>query len=673
MKKKKIMLIVSILVIILLVSITYIVIISNTNKQKPEEQFKQYIEFLKVGNYEEMYQTLTKASKEKINQEDFSKRNQNIYEGIEANNITIAVQKVEKEKETASITYQFNMDTVAGSINFENTVSYQKEDKQYKLAWSSRTIFPQLNEEDKVKVKTTTAQRGNIYDTKDILLAGKGTASSIGFVPGKMSDTKEEDITKVATLLDISVENINKMLSASYVKADTFVPIKTLAKSEQDLKNKLLEIKGIKIVDASTRLYPYAEKTSHLLGYVQKVNQEELTQLEQKGYNSSSVIGKSGIEKDFEATLRGIDGCEVLIIDNKGNQKQSLAKRDLKNGEDIKLTIDVAIQTKLYDQFSKDKSCSVAMNYQTGEILALVSTPTFDSNDFSMGMTNNQWNALTNDTDKPLYNRYKATWTPGSSFKPVIAAIGITTTKLDSNENFGRSGLSWQKDSSWGSYRVTTLKEYEEQVNLKNALINSDNIYFAKTAIKIGKETLAEQLLKLGFDKALTIQQGISKSTFGTNNKIDSEIQLADSGYGQGKVLVNPIHMASIYSAFMNEGNMVIPYLTDKTKTQAGDTKEQIFTKEAANTIKEDLIQVVESPEGTAHSAKIAGKTIAGKTGTAEIKDSKEDTEGTELGWFNAFTTDNTNNPLLIISMVEDVKGKGGSHYLLPKIKSIFQ
>ena len=132
--------------------------------------------------------------------------------------------------------------------------------------------------------------------------------------------------------------------------------------------------------------------------------------------------------------------------------------------------------------------------------------------------------------------------------------------------------------------------------------------------------------------------------------------------------------MASIYSAFVNEGNMIKPYIEYSSKAKSEYWIENAFTKEAANTIKEDLIQVVENPNGTAHEAKIEGMTIAGKTGTAEIKASQDDENGTEIGWFNAFrVTDNVDDQLLIISMIEDVKDRGGSHYLLPKVKNMLK
>lgn len=155
---------------------------------------------------------------------------------------------------------------------------------------------------------------------------------------------------------------------------------------------------------------------------------------------------------------------------------------------------------------------------------------------------------------------------------------------------------------------------------------------------------------------------------------LGDEITLADSGYGQGRMLVNPLHMAGIYTAFVNDGKMIRPRLEYEKEQQGGTWVEDAFTPEAARTVQEDLVQVIENPGGTGHNARIEGIPLAGKTGTAEIKASKEDTSGTELGWFNVFTTDPAmENPLLLISMVEDVKDRGGSGYVVDKTKTVLE
>ena len=672
--KKAIIIISVVLAVVLIVSGAIGIVIYQKNKKeeedKPEKVLEEYISLISNKEYEKMYELLDSESKEKISQEDFITRNKNIYEGIEANNINIELKEVSKEESTAKIPYNMSMDTVAGKVEFENQMELVKENKEYHIKWSSKLIFPNLEDTDKVRVHILESERGNIYDRNDIMIGGKGIVSSVGLVPGKMNEENEKDIEKIASLLGVSKESIQNKLSASYVKEDTFVPIKQINSKDTELENKLLEIKGIKITNEESRVYPYGEVTSHLLGYVQNITAEDLEKNKDKGYTSTSIIGRSGIEKIYEDKLRGRDGAEIYITDEDGLRKETIQKKELVNGEDIKLTIDINLQKKVYEQFKEDKSAQVVMDYETGELLALVSTPTFDSNDFVLGMSDIKWQELKNDENKPLYNRYQATWAPGSSFKPLIAGIGLTTNKINPEENFGNVGQEWQKDSSWGNYKVTTMTAYGDNVNLKNALIHSDNIYFAKAALNIGSEILEEQLKKIGFQKDLDFNLGAKSSQYSNSESIETEIQLADTGYGQGQVLVNPIHMASIYSAFMNKGNMITPYIEYKENAKATILVENAFSEDACKRINEALIQVVE--QGTATAAKIPGLTIAGKTGTAEIKDSKDDKKGTEIGWFNSYIIDGKNK-ILMISMVEDVKDRDGSHYAAEKVKNVYE
>lgn len=674
MSKNRKVVIFIIIIILLIALVIFTNYFLNKQKNKPENVLKTYMSYILDKNYEGMYELISEETKKTIEKETYLARNKNIYEGIEVSNLQVDIIKTNKKRNKAEIIYNVTMQTIAGEINFSNTSYFVKEsENKYKLEWTSADIFPELKSEYKVRVETIEADRGKILDRNGNILAGKQTASQIGFVPGKINEqTKQQDIARVAELLDISIETINSSLSASYVTDDTFVPLRTIRKSEQALKNQLLEIKGIKIIDTEERIYPLGEASSHLLGYVQSINEEELKEKQEQVYNENSVIGKSGLEKIYEERLRAIDGAEIYIVDGDGKKIKTLAKIEAKNGEDIKLTIDGTMQNKLYEQFKEDKSVQVAINPKTGEILALVSTPTFDSNDFSLGMTTNKWNSLSQNEEKPLYNRYLASFAPGSSIKPVIGAIGLDTSSFTAQEDFGTSGLKWQKDSSWGDFYITTLTTYSGEANLENALIYSDNIYFAKAALKIGKEKLKNSLNELGFEKNIEFVQEMTESSYSNTEDFSSEKQLANTGYGQAEMLVNPIHMAMIYSSFVNEGNMVMPYLEYKENNEITYYKKQAFTKDTANTIKQDLIEIVENPKGTANSVKIEGKTIGGKTGTAEIKASKDDNEGTEIGWFNSFIINN-NEEILIISMVEDVKGRGGSHYLLEKIKTIYE
>ena len=672
MKNKKVIIGIVIILIIIAIIVATILIINKNDEEKAKQSLIDYMNLINDKNYEAMYEKVTNINT--IDKENFITRNQNIYEGIDSTNISIEIKEIVKEDDEYKINYHQKMYTSAGEVEFDNSVNMVKQDKEYKLRWSSKIIFPELDEKDKVRVETIKSKRGSILDRNNIPLAEDGQIASVGIVPGKLGTNKDENISRISELTGVSVDYINESLSASYVKDDTFVPIKKISDSNTELKEQLLQISGVMINKEDGRVYSLGKEAGHLIGYVQEINAEELEKNEGKGYTSTSLIGKSGLELAYEDTLRGIDGTRIYILDEDGEEKTEIIKQDKKDGQDVKLTIDSSLQKNIYNQMQNDKGFFVVMEPQTGELLALVSTPTFDSNDFVVGMTTEQWNSLNNDESKPLYNRFIQKYCPGSTFKPVTGAIGLTLGTIDPNEDLGYTGTSWQKDSSWGNYNITTLTAYNGPKNLMNAIMYSDNIYFAQSALKMGAENFANSLNKLGFNEQIEFPLTLAKSQYASNNGtiIEGETKLADSGYGQGDILVNPIHMASIYSAFANEGNMIKPRIEYKDSSVGEVLKENAITKEAAETIKNDLIQVVE--KGTASDMKIEGTTIAGKTGTAELKTSSEDTESGTLGWFNCFTTNRGDgNNLLIVSMVENIQdnSEGGSHYLIQKIRNI--
>ena len=670
MEKKKVLIGVIVLVIIVVAIILGVVIIQNTEKDKVKDLVTEYFSLVNDKNYDELY---SKVASMNMSKDDFVTRNKNIYEGIDCANIEINIKNVEKADKGYNITYNEKFFSSAGEVEFDNTAKVVKDNKELKLKWDSHIIFPQLNDDEKVRVSTIKAKRGSILDRNDIALAEDGNIASVGIVPGKLGENRDESISKISELTGVSTDYINELLNASYVKDDTFVAVKKIVDSNQDLKNELLTIPGVMINKEDGRVYSLGKEASHLIGYVQPISSEELKENEGKGYTTNSLIGKTGLELAYEDTLRGIDGTDIYIVDENENRVSTIAKQDKKDGKDVKLTIDSNLQKQVYDQMQQDKGLFVIMEPKTGELLALVSTPSFDSNDFVVGLTTDKWNELNNDENRPLFNRFTQKYCPGSTFKPITGAIGLTTGKISADEDLGYRGTSWQKDSSWGNYHITTLTDYSGPKNLLNGIIYSDNIYFAQTALKIGAESFASSLDKIGFNQNIDFPLTLSKSQYANDNgtKIEGETKLADSGYGQGSILVNPIHMASIYSAFANDGNMIKPRIEYDESKNGEVLIENAFSKEASDIIEEDLIQVVES--GTATDMKIDGLTIAGKTGTAELKSSQEDTQSGTLGWFNCYTINREGGDLLIISMVENVQDNtdGGSHYLIKKIRNL--
>ena len=678
MKRKKIIGTMAAILILLIVGAVAVVLVRRPfDAGKPDELLADYFACIEKGAYDKMYGMLDEESKANISKKDFVTRNQKIYEGIEAKNVKISVKDAKKTDGGEKVSYLTSMDSVAGKIEFENQAMCTRDSyfDEFKLSWDDSLIFPDMKDTDKVSVSTSQAVRGQILDRNGNMLAGPGTAPSVGLVPGKMSENKEADIAQLAGLLGMTEEEINSQLSAAWVTPDSFVPLKTLnSQQSQELTEQLLTIAGVLINDTEVRTYPLGEKAAHLIGYVQSVTAEDLEEHKGEGYTSSSVIGKSGIEGLYEKELKGENGVKISIMTEDGVEKNVVASVDKQDGENIRLTIDSDLQGLVYDQFREDKSCSVAINPFTGEVLALVSTPAYDDNEFILGMSGERWDQLNNDENKPLYNRFRQVWCPGSSFKPITAGIGLTTGTINPEEDYGSEGLSWQKDESWGDYHVTTLHEYSP-VNLENALIYSDNIYFAKAALNIGADNLMKSLKLLGFGQELPFEIKMSQSQYANDGgTIDSEIQLADSGYGQGQILINPLHLATLYTSILNDGNVIRPYLTYSETPKSEVWISQAFSSDAASRVKTALEKVVNTPEGTGYGAHREDIALAGKTGTAEIKADQNDTTGTELGWFGVFTEDAAaQKPVLLMSMVEDVKDRGGSGYVVDKSAAILQ
>ena len=647
--RKKYIAIGGLVAIVVIVAVVLFFLLSGNNN---ESTLKNFYAQISEKKYEDMYNSLSSESQKSYDQQTFVERNQNIYEGIEASNFQIEVT----DETDNELTYNVKMNTIAGEVTFENKTTIEDG----KIVWDDSFIFPDLTQNDRVRVSEDEAIRGQILDRNGKMLAGQGEAYSVGLVRGKLNG--ENDYDQLAELLGLTKESIQKTMSASWIQDDSFVPLTTIPSTDTQLENQLLQIPGVQLNTVEVRTYPYGEVTSHLTGYMQQVTAEDLEKHQGEGYTETSMIGRSGIEAAYEKQLKGTNGATISIVDENGSTKSTVATQEKQDGQDITLTIDIDLQRDLYNAFDEDQSASVAMNPTNGEVLALVSTPSFDSNDFIYGFSTEEWDALNNDEDQPLTNRFRATWLPGSTMKAITAAIGLETDSLDASKDFGAE-MKWQKDSSWGDYFVTTLHAPNPN-NLRNALIYSDNVYFAKAALEIGKDNLEKGYKSLMIGEDIPFELALTKSQY-TSDSFDDEILIADSGYGQGQILMNPVQMTSIYSSFMNDGKMMTPHVVKSTETSVWA---EPFSKETTDEIKSDLIQVVEDNNGTAHALNNSQYQLAAKTGTGEIKDSQDDTTGTELGWLSVASTDSS-KPIVITTMVEDVKGRGGSNYVVNGVK----
>ena len=635
-------------VVLAAVTVIGIAVFLIIGKESPKKTFEEYAALLEEGKYEEMYPYLSKDAKANWAKDDFVKRYSNIFSGIEASNIEINVT----DEKDGIVTYEESMQTMAGEISFTheaNLVKEKDDTSSYKIDWNSTYVFPDLADSDYVSVQTEKGKRGTIEDRNGTALATEGTVYSVGMVAGPKAtqDTQK----KLAEILSIDEDSIKQALDAGWVQEGMFVPVKTISEKDNNaISQELGNLEGVSVQESAGRVYPYGEMLAHVTGYVQNVTAEDLEKNKGKGYTSNSVIGKSGLEAVYEDKLKANDGAVIFIYDQNGNVKKQIAKKEAKNGQNVRTTIDVNTQKAVYEQLKNDAGGSVVMDSKTGEVLALVSTPSYDPQDFALGMDNKTWNALNENKDNPFMNRITSVYTPGSTFKMISAAIGLDSKTIDENTAIEKVE-KWQKDKSWGNNYVTTTEQYTEPSNLKNALIYSDNIYFAQLADKIGSKTYTSYLDTFGFNKKINFELGVQQSTYG--DKMEDIQKLCATGYGQGDLQISPLHLTSIYTSLINDGTILQPYLVYSNK----ETKTMVknaYSKETANIVYKDL-------QATMNHYGSNPTNAAGKTGTAEIDNGKE-----TIGWVSA-----VNENIAITMMVDKTKDKGYSQYVLPKVQKI--
>lgn len=649
------------------------------DEPSPKDAFYNYVKLWNEQKFDKMYSILSNDAKEQISKEDYVERYSKIYSDINVEDLKITVGKKEVsddelDKGKVKLPFSLSMNTLAGEVSFKHNAQLVKEkqgkdeEERWYVQWDTTYIFPELEEGDKVRISVSTGKRGEIFDRNGLPLAMNGSAFEIGIVPEKMGNegAVKENLAK---LLGVSVQFIEAKLSEPWVQPHYFVPIKKVAKSETDLVQKAVNIAGVMAQDVPEREYPFGEAAAHLVGYIGSVTAEDLEKNEGKGYTANDKIGRRGLEQLYEDRLRPKNGAKIYIEKTDGTEAL-VAEKKAEDGETIHLTIDASLQKTIFEEMGKDSGTAAAIHPINGEILALVSTPSFNPNDFVLGISDSKYKELEENKEKPFINRFAATYAPGSSIKPIVAAIGLENGMIDPKEKKSIEGKQWKpNDPKWGDYSITRVVSNISSVDLHDALVYSDNIYFAMTGLDMGAEKLNEGLKEFGFaNDDLTFPYPVTSSQVSNDGTIAEGPQLADTAYGQGQMLMNILHLATTYTPFLNNGDMIIPVLEKGEEKKVW--KQQLISPENIELITDGMKDVVANPGGSAHSAYMKDLLLAGKTGTAELK-SKLDEDGQENGFFVAYNVDNPD--LLIAMMIENVQDNGGSKYVVGKVKNVFK
>lgn len=649
----------------------------------PYDYLNEYITLWENHDFRKMYDDyLLDRIKAKYSYTDFGERYEHLYETLEVSDLKVEIIEEEEltEQQLEELTeyvipVNISFNTIAGLVEYQNDIKMFKEnidefneeetkdkDRWY-VEWNHSLILPRLEDGDEVRIRTIPSARGEIIDRNGHLLATNGEVYEIGLT---LASFNESSLPKLAQILNVSEEYIKGKYTQSWVQEHHFVPIKKVSLNDEETVSQAVTIDGVTTRIVIDRVYPYKEKIAHLIGYIGAINEEELERLKDEGYTASDRIGKRGLEQLFESELRGEDGVEIYIT-KANNSTQTIVRSEPKNGETIQLTIDMEVQEKLFDLLSENQGTAVTINPTTGEVTSLVSTPSFDPNDFILGMTNEKYQEFINDEANPNLNRFAATYSPGSTIKLMTSIAGLRAGQLDPNEERQINGKRWKKDESWGNYHVTRVYDHNLKVDLNTAITFSDNIYFAMLALDMGAEVFKNQLEQLGFGESIPFTYPLNTSQISNSGEFDTDILLADTSYGQGQLLVNIVHLASLYGGIANEGNVMKPLLL--TDEQNEFWIENMVKNEDAEMLEQALRNVV--VEGTAKNLNISGREMVAKTGTAELKSSYDDEEQAQHGWI--VTYDQNKPDLLLAIMIENVHEHGGSGYVVDLAKQFFE
>ncbi|WP_436858129.1 PBP2a family beta-lactam-resistant peptidoglycan transpeptidase MecA1 [Mammaliicoccus sciuri] len=617
-----------------------------------DKKINETIDAIEDKNVKQVFKNSTYQSKNDNGEVEMTDRPIKIYDSLGVKDINIKdrdIKKVSKNKK--QVTAKYELQTNYGKINRDVKLNFIKEDKDWKLDWNQSAIIPGMKKNQSINIEPLKSERGKILDRNNVELATTGTAHEVGIVPNNVSTS---DYKAIAEKLDLSESYIKQQTEQDWVKDDTFVPLKTVQDMNQDLKN-FVEKYHLTSQETESRQYPLEEATTHLLGYVGPINSEELKQKAFKGYKKDAIVGKKGIEKLYDKDLQNKDGYRVTIIDDNDKVIDTLIEKKKIDGKDIKLTIDARVQKSIYNNMKDDYGSGTAIHPQTGELLALVSTPSYDVYPFMNGMSDEDYKKLTEDDKEPLLNKFQITTSPGSTQKILTAMIGLNNKTLDDKTSYKINGKGWQKDKSWGDYNVTRYEVVNGDIDLKQAIESSDNIFFARVALELGSKKFEEGMKRLGVGEDIPSDYPFYNAQI-SNKNLDNEILLADSGYGQGEILINPVQILSIYSALENKGNVNAPHVLKDTKNKVW--KKNIISQKNIKLLTDGMQQVVNKTHREDIYRSYAN--LVGKSGTAELK-MKQGETGQQIGWFISYDKDNPN--MMMAINVKDVQDKGMASY----------
>ena len=507
--------------------------------------------------------------------------------------------------------------------------------------------YTTLSHENRLKIVPIPSTRGLIFSREGVLLADNQPAFSLEVVPERIVDLEQalRQVKQIVELDDDRIDDFRRELKRA--RRFEAVSLKTGLSSEQVARFSVNRhhFPGFEITARLNRYYPLGERTAHVVGYVGRISENEIPAIDTAAYIATTHIGKVGVENAREAMLHGKVGFQQVEVNAQGRILRVVERTPPIAGSDIYLTLDASLQEVAYDALAGHNGAIVVLDTESGGILAFVSNPSFDPNDFVSGISRQMYKRLRESRDRPLFNRaLQGQYPPGSTIKPFMALAGL------------EKGVRKPHDDTWcpgwftlpgGTHRYRDwLKQGHGRVDLRRSIVESCDVYFYALARDLGINAMYGVLKSFGFGNRTGVDlpgesDGLLPSPEWkrrTRNLPWYQGETLITGIGQGFMLVSPLQLASVVSIIANRGRVRVPHvlgqiedtLTHKAVEPEIPERPRIKLNDRDNwdRVIDGMVGVVHDPRGTARrSGAGAAFQFAGKTGTAQVFGLKQDQE----------------------------------------------
>jgi penicillin-binding protein 2 len=543
------------------------------------------------------------------------------------------------------------------------------------------------SEQNRIRKISLPDYRGVIKDRRGKIIVNVRPSFSL-YVTPEDADNLTESLDFISEFMEINEDKLRKDIRQSPSFKSVLIKRDISRREVAYIEESKMLLPGLRINVEPIRNYAHRDFASHVLGYLGEVSKDELKTLKFSRYDPGDMIGKNGIEKIYESYLRGTKGYKEVEVDVSGRELKALRKLSPKTGNSLLLTLDSRVQRKLealMNQVSDKhtvKGSAVVMKVQSGEIIAMVSKPSFDPNLFASGVSRKKWNSLLRDDKNPLQNRsIDGQYPPASTYKVVTAYAGLSEKIIKPEDTIfcpGHFSLGKRNYRCW-------KKRGHGKMNLHDALVQSCDVYFYTLGHRLGIDNLAKYATKLGLGELTGIGLKGEKSGLVPSKQWKKKIknipwypgETISASIGQGYNLVTPLQSVNMISAIASNGFLVRPYIVKRIEDSNGKLIKEFYPKVRRNIgidpailkiIKEGLRGVVHDAHGTGHRARLKNITVSGKTGTAQVigmKDSDEINPEDKIpyqyrdhAWFVAFAP--YDKPEVSVSVIIEHGGHGG-------------